>query len=314
MLLQQLFCIVFFLILSRKSQTFKDKAGEISFSDFLTLKYYYLPFGIVFILNALVTIIGTQMIINAAMFQTLRKLTLVKLYIFDLFFGYKKITTFTSICVILVTIGGLLSGVDTFSRDYLGIAITMVGNIITVAYNKLTESFRRKTGVSNLKLLVYNCYMAGPALFILIFITGEYQRLITYFQEEGYSTGGPAIGFFASMIFSCSLVIALNCGFFMSNEKNSSLFTVLLANTKDVVTSILSYFFLAGNKFTVNIFLGLIISTTGAFMFGSKSICDNMLTKGTENDYKVNNNDNNDNIKNGENNQFQKVEIKLDNN
>ncbi len=314
MLLQQLFCIVFFLILSRKSKTFKDKAGEISFSDFLTLKYYYLPFGIVFILNALVTIIGTQMIINAAMFQTLRKLTLVKLYIFDLFFGYKKITTFTSICVILVTIGGLLSGVDTFSRDYLGIAITMVGNIITVAYNKLTESFRRKTGVSNLKLLVYNCYMAGPALFILIFITGEYQRLITYFQEEGYSTGGPAIGFFASMIFSCSLVIALNCGFFMSNEKNSSLFTVLLANTKDVVTSILSYFFLAGNKFTVNIFLGLIISTTGAFMFGSKSICDNMLTKGTENDYKVNNNDNNDNIKNGENNQFQKVEIKLDNN
>ena len=315
MLLQQLFCIVFFLILSRKSKTFKDKAGEISFSDFLTLKYYYLPFGIVFILNALVTIIGTQMIINAAMFQTLRKLTLVKLYIFDLFFGYKKITTFTSICVILVTIGGLLSGVDTFSRDYLGIAITMIGNIITVAYNKLTESFRRKTGVSNLKLLVYNCYMAGPALFILIFITGEYQRLITYFQEEGYSTGGPAIGFFASMIFSCSLVIALNCGFFMSNEKNSSLFTVLLANTKDVVTSILSYFFLAGNKFTVNIFLGLIISTTGAFMFGSKSICDNMLTKGTENDYKENNNnDNNDNTKNGDNNHFQKVEIKLDNN
>ena len=101
----------------------------------------------------------------------------------------------------------------------------------------------------------------------------------------------------------------------MSNEKNSSLFTVLLANTKDVVTSILSYFFLAGNKFTVNIFLGLIISTTGAFMFGSKSICDNMLTKGTENDYKENNNnDNNDNTKNGENNQFQKVEIKLDNN
>jgi drug/metabolite transporter (DMT)-like permease len=217
------------------------------------------------------------MIINASMFQTLRKLVLVKVYFIDLCCGYKKITTFTSICVILVTIGGLLSGVDTFSRDYLGIAITMVGNIITVAYNKLTESFRRKTGVSNLKLLVYNCYMAGPALFILIFITGEYQRLITYFQEEGYSTGGPAIGFFASMIFSCSLVIALNCGFFMSNEKNSSLFTVLLANTKDVVTSILSYFFLAGNKFTVNIVLGLCISTVGAMMFSMKSICDNMI-------------------------------------
>ena len=109
------------------------------------------------------------MIINAAMFQTLRRLCLVKVYIFDLFFGYKKITTFTSICVLLVTFGGILSGVDTFSRDYLGIAVTMIGNIITVAYNKFTESFKRRTGVSNLKLLVYNCYLAGPVLFFLIF-------------------------------------------------------------------------------------------------------------------------------------------------
>ena len=312
MLLQQLFCIVFFLILSHRSQTFKEKAGEISLSDFLTLKYYYFSFGIVFILNALVTIIGTQMIINAAMFQTLRKLVLVKVYIYDLFFGYKKISKFTSICVILVTVGGLLSGIDTFSRDYLGIAVTMVGNVITVAYNKFTESFRRKTGVPNLKLLVYNCYMAGPVLFILIFITGEYQRLIIYFQEEGYLSGelnnkGSFTGFMVSMFFSCSLVIVLNCGFFMSNEKNSSLFTILLANTKDVVTSILSYFFLAGNKFTVNIFLGLVISTTGAFMFSSKSIWDNMLKKGS-NEIEGDKNKNENNESN-ENNQFKKVEI-----
>ena len=92
----------------------------------------------------------------------------------------------------------------------------------------------------------------------------------------------------------------------MSNEKNSSLFTILLANTKDVVTSILSYFVLEGNKFTVNIFLGLVISTTGAFMFSSKSICDNMLSK-NDTDYKSQN-------KNGEINQFHKVEIKGDNN
>ena len=185
MLLQQLFCIVFFLIVSHKSEMFKAKAGEISFKDFLSLKHYYFGFGIIFILNALVTIIGTQMIINAAMFQTLRRLCLVKVYIFDLFYGYKKVTTFTSICVLMVTFGGLLSGVDTFSRDYLGIGVTMIGNIITVAYNKFTESFKRRTGVSNLKLLVYNCYLAGPVLFILIFISGEHMKLVTYFEEQG---------------------------------------------------------------------------------------------------------------------------------
>ena len=283
MLLQQLFCIVFFLIVSHKSKTFKAKAGEISFKDFLSLKHYYISFGIVFILNALVTIIGTQMIINASMFQTLRRLTLVKVYIFDLFYGYKKITTFTSICVFLVTLGGLLSGIDYFSRDYLGIGITMIANIITVAYNKFTESFKRRTGVSNLKLLVYNCYLAGPVLFSLIFITGEYKKLILYFQEEGYLSGadkteGSFLGFFFSVFFSCSLLIVLNCGFFMSNESNSSLFTILLANTKDIFVGILSYFILAGNKFTILIAIGMIISITGGVLFSTKSICDNMIT------------------------------------
>ena len=57
-----------------------------------------------------------------------------------------------------------------------------------------------------------------------------------------------------------------------------TLFTILLSHTKDLFTSILSYFFLAGNEFTVKIALGLIISTTGGVMFSSKSICDNMIT------------------------------------
>ncbi len=282
-LLQQLFCIVFFFIVSHKSETFKSKAGEISFNDFLRLKYYYISFSIIFILNVMTIFYGTQLIVNAAMFQTLRKLVLVIVYFIDLFCGYKKITCFTSICVFMVTIGGLLSGIDTFSRDYFGIAVTMVSNIINVAYNKFTELFKRKTGVSNLKLLVYNSYLAGPILFASIFITGEYKKLILYFKEEGYLSGenkteGSFFGFAFTTFLCCSLVIVLNSSFFMSNEKNTSLFTILLSHTKDLFTSILSYFFLAGNEFTVKIALGLIISTTGGVMFSSKSICDNMIT------------------------------------
>ena len=144
-LLQQLFCIVFFFIVSHKSETFKSKAGEISFNDFLKLKYYYISFAIIFILNVMTIFYGTQLIVNAAMYQTLRKLVLVLVYFVDLFCGYKKITCFTSICVFMVTFGGLLSGIDTFSRDYFGIVVTMVSNIINVAYNKFTELFKRKT-------------------------------------------------------------------------------------------------------------------------------------------------------------------------
>ena len=117
----------------------------------------------------------------------------------------------------------------------------------------------------------------------MIFLTGEYKRLYLYFAEQKYLSGvsqeeGSFFGFVFFLSFSCTLVIVLNSSFFMSNEKNSSLFTILLANTKDLFTSVLSYFFLAGNKYTLNIVLGLLISTTGAMMYGSKSLCDNMLT------------------------------------
>ena len=281
MLLQQIFCIIFFYIVSHKSQTFKSKAGEITFQDFYALKFYYFSFATVFMLNTIVIFIGTQMIINASMFQTLRKLVLVKVYFIDLFFGKKKITCFTSICVFMVTIGSVLAGVDTFSRDYLGIGLTMVSNFINVAYNKFTELFRKKTGVPNLKLLVYNSYISGPVLFLLIFITGEYKRLIEYFQEEKYLgenlEEGSFYGFVSLLFISCTLCIILNSSFFMSNESNSSLFTQLMANTKDLFTCILSRFMLAGNKFTVNIVSGLVISTVGAMMFSMKSIKDNTI-------------------------------------
>ena len=54
------------------------------------------------------------------------------------------------------------------------------------------------------------------------------------------------------------------------------MFTILLANTKDLFTCILARFILAGNKYTVNVVLGLTISTIGAVMFSTKSIFDNM--------------------------------------
>ena len=310
MLLQQIFCIVFFYIVSNNSETFKRQAGEISFQDFYVLKKYYISFAILFMVNTIVIFVGTQLIINASMFQTLRKLVLVKVYFIDLFFGYKKITCFTSICVFMVTIGSILAGVDTFSRDYVGIALTMVSNFINVAYNKFTESFRRRTNVPNLKLLVYNSYISGPVLFVIIILTGEYKKVIQYFTEEKYlgeNQEGSFYGFIIMLFISCSLCIVLNSSFFMSNEKNSSLFTQLLANTKDLFTCILSRFILAGNKFTLNIVLGLFISTVGAMMFSMKSICDNMIS-GSIGKKKEDNEE--DNINQETSSQEQKVEIK----
>ena len=62
---------------------------------------------------------------------------------------------------------------------------------------------------------------------------------------------------------------------FISNEKNSSLFTSMLSNSKYIIITALSYFFLKNNKFTVNVIGGLLIATVGAVMISLKSIYDN---------------------------------------
>ena len=73
--------------------------------------------------------------------------------------------------------------------------------------------------------------------------------------------------------------------FFISNEKNSSLFTAMLSNSKDIAITALSYIWLEGTKFTFFIVGGLFISTLGAVMISVKSMMDNTKKKQIK-DYK----------------------------
>jgi len=276
--LQQLFCLITFLILSQISQTFRDKAGTISYSDYKRLRKNYISFAIVFILNNLIGFIGSQLIVNTPMFLTLRKLVLVMIYLYDIMIGKKKLSCFTSTCVLVVTFGTIMAGIEDFSADYVGYIIVIIYNALTVTYNKMTETFKKNTGVPNLKLLVYNSYLSCPISFTLIFVSGEYKRLINYFIGEQVFEG-TYFGALAYLFLFCFFCILLILSFFISNEKNSSLFTAMLSNSKDIIITGLSFFWLKGTKFTFYIIGGLLISTVGAVLIAVKSMFDNTRKK-----------------------------------
>ena len=282
MFCQQFICLILFSVVGSRNETFKKQTGEISFKDFFKHKYDYLLFGFIFILNILSSFYGNQLVINVSMFVTLRKLVLVMLFFVDFFIGKKKITTFTMFCIGLITFGTLLIGSDDFTADYLGYAVVIINNSLTIIYIKLTEGFKKKTGASNLKLLVYNSYLANPILIIAIFISGEYKKLSEYFFGDVPPFEGSYFGFFIILIISCLFCLILNSSFFISNEKSSSLLTQLLANSKDIFISFLSYFFLKNNILTFKIIFGLFISTIGALLASTKSICDNLKIGGKD--------------------------------
>lgn len=152
-----------------------------------------------------------------------------------------------------------------------------------ISYSKFTEVFRKHTGVSNLKLLVYNNYLAVPILIIAIFCTGEAQRLYIYFNSEDNGSEGTLYGLALYLFISCLFCAILTSSFFISNEKTSSLLTNLLTNTKTIFTSVTLYLFdKAKNKLSIPIFVGLIMSTLGAIFINAESLFNNLSFKKKE--------------------------------
>ena len=283
---QQFFCLITFSILSFTSQTYKKNVGEISYKDYKKLRKHYLSFVIVFIFNNVIGFIGSQLIVNTPMFLTLRKVVLVMIYLNDIFISKKKLSCFTSSCILIVTFGTILAGIEDFSVDYIGYIIVIIYNALTVLYNKMTEVFKKRTGVPNLKLIVYNSFLSCPILLVLIFVTGEHKKLNNYLDGEK-TFEGSYVGAFITLFFFSAFCVGLILSFFISNEKNSSLFTAMLSNSKDVIVTGLSYFWLKGTKFTFSIIGGLLISTVGAVLIAVKSMYDNLRKKKTEEQVKI---------------------------
>ena len=272
--LQQFFSSLLFSVFS-KSDTFKKKTGEISFNDFSKFKYYYLSFCFIFICNMLSSFYGNQLVINVSMYVTLRKLVLVMIFFLDFFFYKKPINFITIFCIFLITIGTVLVSMDDFTTDYFGCLIVLINNTLTIIYVKFSENFKKKTGVTNLKLLVYNSYLSQPILIIAVIISKEYNKVYLYFKNESVDN----VYYYQFLFFlfiSCTLCVILNSSFLLSNEKNSSLFTQLLSNSKDIIMSLLSYFVFKNNKLTLRIIIGLVVSTIGALLISMKSISENL--------------------------------------
>ena len=276
--LQQIMNLFLFTCVGNHSATFIKHAGKISFSNFYQFRYHYFLFTVIFAINILINFYGNQLVKNVSMFLSLRKFNAVMLFIVDFFIGKKKIDFITILCIFLITGGSFIINSDTFSKDYFGYVVVLINNLATISSSKYSEVFRKKTGDSNLKLLIYNAYIINPLLFIGIFVTGEHKRLYQYFSEENSAKiEGTFLGLFFYLFLSCFFSVILNSSFFISNEKTSSLMTNLLTNTKSIFISAALYLFdKQKNKLTFKMVFGLGMATVGAVFITSHSFWNNL--------------------------------------
>ena len=272
-LLQQMFCMVFYSICSQKSEIFIEQTGGISFSDFWKLKFQYIGYCLFFILKTVTSFLGYQLVTNIPMYVNLRKFLTAMTFIYQYFCKKKKISNINICVVILVTLGALLTGIDDYSTDIKGYLAVFMKNMFNLVNLEISENFKKKNGMTNLKLLVYNSFLSTPLLFIYIFINGEFFRLISYFNEEHNFSYLHLIFF---LFISCSIVMVTNASFFISNEKNTSLFTQLVSDTKYIVITFISYVVLQSFTFTWKNITGLFLSTLAAIIITINSLYNNI--------------------------------------
>ena len=278
--LQQFFCMIFFSIVSKYSKVFHNQTGEVSFGDFCKLKYQYIAYSIFFIIKTITSFLGYQLVTNIPMYVNLRKFLTAMTFIYQCCFKKKRISNINILVVILLTLGALLAGIDDYSTDIKGYLAVFMKNTLNLINLEVSENFKKRNGVTNLKLLVYNSFLSTPILLISIFSLGEFGKLVQYFSDEhdfNYIT------LFFYLFISCLVVMITNSSFFISNEKNTSLFTQLLSDTKYIFITLISYSVLKTFSFTWKNILGLFISTLAAIIITISTLYDNIQFKKIKN-------------------------------
>lgn len=307
MLFHQIFCICFFIVLSKTSKSFIEMAGKISFQDFLRLKYQYIFFTLFFIFKTVVAFLGYQLVVNIPMYVSLRKLLTGMTFVYQYFFKKRKISNLNILEVILLTIGAILTGLDDYSTDIKGYIAVFLKNTTGLINLEISENFKKKNGVTNLKLLIYNSFLIIPILLIAILISGEYTKLKIYFNtEHNFYYYRLCIQLFLS----CVIELTTNASFFMSNEKNSSLFTQLLSDTKYIFITILSYRVLKTFVFTWKNILGVAITTLAGIIITVNSLYNNIQI--SKKKYKIENSKELDKKENEKDDKEPKEEEKLE--
>ena len=139
--LQQLFCMLFFTIVSKQSKLFNKQAGIVSLSDFWKLRYQYIGYSIFFIFKTIISFIGYQLVTNIPMYVNLRKFLTAMTFIYQYFCKKKKISKINIFVVILLTLGAFLAGIDDYSTDIKGYIAVFSKNTFNLINLEISENF-----------------------------------------------------------------------------------------------------------------------------------------------------------------------------
>jgi len=122
-----------------------------------------------------------------------------------------------------------------------------------------------KTNLSTFGIIYVNALIALPLAFVLMLITGDIDRLLT-FEHLG------SHGFWWGFGVSCAMGLLLTYSSILCTTYNSPLATSVTGNAKDIITTLMGWFIFSGFIATAKSVGGILISFVGAFMYSYASL------------------------------------------
>ncbi|KAA0155959.1 hypothetical protein FNF29_01378 [Cafeteria roenbergensis] len=218
-----------------------------------------LPLGVLYVANIAVGWFGLQLV-DVPMFLAIRR-TATAFTLGSEFFMLGAVPSpLVQVGVLVIVLGTVIAGWETFNSDFVGYAYTLGNNVVTAVQLAFAKQFKEETGIQGFGLVYYNALTALPLAVLGAALRGEVAYVFEY--EHVSDPRFIAAVFVASALGCFMTYIVLLCA-----TVNSPTVTSVTGNIKDIATTFIGAALFPGFEATFLKVAGLLVSFSGSGMF-----------------------------------------------
>ncbi|CAG9316015.1 unnamed protein product [Blepharisma stoltei] len=262
MLLIQCSIAILFIEGARRKGVYKDipkmSITQMKRSSIMTLA---------FMGNIIFGLIGMTYV-NLPMYVSLRKQSTVMVYISELYLFKKPIEKWSTVGVLMISLGAVISAINDYSSSLLGYLIVLTSNVMNTGLLYSAKKMKMEDSKNGaFAQLYYTAILSIPFILISIYYTKENVSL----QSNPYLNSSE---FLICLVVAGCMAFNNNFGCFLCATQNSPMATTVTGNVKDIVSVFIGLLAFSDVKPTPLFLTGIIFSATGALLYSATKLKD----------------------------------------
>ena len=278
LLFQEIIALFTYFILYKFSRTFANSIGAISLNDFTNNFYYYITFTLIYLVLKLSELFNEAPSEQLYCFNNLKRFSLIFVFICEYSIIKLKISKVYILSFFICIFSSFFYVLNSLKIiDKKLIIVSIIRNILFASFCYIVFSFRKRYSGSPTKMLIYGSILSIPTCIINFFLTKEKNELKEFLNSKGEP--GKIL---LLLIISSFISIVFQYSFLSSIEKNTSLVTQLLNDSKRNFVNCVEFFSNDSLDKKETTIIGLIMGLFGNVLIFVMHIYENVRLKEKE--------------------------------